>query len=379
MQNDIQTQLNKWLLSSIKQHATIIYMKNHTTIKARVQSKLINITNDVITSAILKEIIKLLVGNNTSELIQKKELDGVYKISSEQRFRYHIFAHNQGYSIIFRFMPSKIKTLKELHLPESLEHIINLNSGLVLIASESGHGKSSTLSSIVNTINHKYIKHIITIEDPIEYTYKDIKSIIEQKEIPTHIPDISHIAKSIAKESPDIVVIDKVDNATIAKQIIDLLSGGYMVIATIDAINTKDIIHKFLDYFDAYMKPQARYMLTHMLKATIVQKLIPNKNNEQVPLIEIMFQSKATQEMIRNQEENQLYKAIEKDSQTIDSITFEQSLDKLYKAGQITKDTVMQYNIKYKDDKDYKKQLRESNDTYDTYDSYDIVTDYSIK
>jgi twitching motility protein PilT len=375
MQNNIQLQLNKWLNSAIKQHATIIYMKNHTTIKARVQSKLINITQDIVTSAILKEVIKLLVGNNTSELIQKKELDGIYKISSEMRFRFHIFAHNQGYSIIFRFMPSQIKTFKQLHLPDSLNKIVDFDSGLVLIASESGHGKSTTLSSLINTINHKHIKHIITIEDPIEYTYKDIKSIIEQKEIPTHIPDISHIAKSIAKESPDIVVIDKIDNATIAKQIIDLLSSGYMVIATIDAINTKDIIHKFLDYFDSYMKPQARYMLTHMLKATIVQKLIPNKDNEQVPLIEIMFQSDTTKEMIRNQEENELYKAIESDSKTIDSITFEQSLDKLYKAGQIEKNIVMQYNIKYKDNKTYKKHLDESFDTLDTYD----ITGYTIK
>jgi Tfp pilus assembly pilus retraction ATPase PilT len=142
-----------------------------------------------------------------------------------------------------------------------------------------------------------------------------------------------------------------------------------------DAINTKDIIHKFLDYFDSYMKPQARYMLTHMLKATIVQKLIPNKDNEQVPLIEIMFQSDTTKEMIRNQEENELYKAIESDSKTIDSITFEQSLDKLYKAGQIEKNIVMQYNIKYKDNKTYKKHLDESFDTLDTYD----ITGYTIK
>jgi Tfp pilus assembly pilus retraction ATPase PilT len=273
-------------------------------------------------------------------------------------------------------MPSKIKTLKQLHLPDSINKIVDFDSGLVIIASESGHGKSSTLSSLVNTINQKHIKHIITIEDPIEYTYKDDKSIIEQKEIPTHIPDISHIAKSIAKESPDIVVIDKIDNATVAKQIIDLLSSGYMVIATIDAINTKDIIHKFLDYFDSYMKPQARYMLIHMLKATVVQKLIPNKDNDQVPLVEVMFQSETTKEMIRNQQENELYKAIEEDSKTIDSITFEQSLDKLYKAGQIEKEIVMQYNIKYKDNKIYKKHLDDSFDTdIDTYD----ISSYTIK
>jgi twitching motility protein PilT len=137
MENDIQLQLNRWLNSALKQHATVIYMKNHTTIKARVQSKLINITQDVVTSAILKEIIKLLIGNNTTELVNKKELDGIYKITSELRFRFHIFAHNQGYSIIFRFMPSKIRTLKQLHLPDSLNKIVDFDSGLVLIASES--------------------------------------------------------------------------------------------------------------------------------------------------------------------------------------------------------------------------------------------------
>jgi len=373
MQNNPKQILDKWLLSSIKQHATVIYMKNHTTIKARVQSKLIEITKDVVTSGILKEIIKLLASNNTSELLKKKELDGVYKISSEHKFRFHIFAHNQGYSIIFRYMPSKIKTIKELHLPNSLNNLTDLENGLVLIASESGHGKSSTLSSLINTINQKHIKHIITIEDPIEYTYKDNKSIIEQKEIPTHIPEINHIAKSIAKESPDIVVIDKIDSATIAKQIIDLLSSGYLVFATIDAINTKDIIHKFLDFFDSYMKPQARYMLTHMLKATIVQKLIPNKDNELIPLVEVMFQTETTKDMIRNQEEHMIYKAIEYDSKNDTSITFEQSLDKLYKAGQITKDIVLQYNIKYQEDKKFKsKNIQENHDSFD-------ISNYTIK
>jgi len=374
MNNNPKQLLDKWLLSSIKQHATVIYMKNHTTIKARVQSQLIEITKDVVTSGLLKEIIKLLVLNNTTELLKKKELDGIYKISSEHKFRFHIFAHNQGYSIIFRYMPSKIKTIKELHLPNSLNNILDLKNGLILIASESGHGKSSTLSSLINTINKQYIKHIITIEDHIEYTYKDDKSIIEQKEIPTHIPEINHIAKSIAKESPDIVVIDKIDNATIAKQIIDLLSNDYLVFATIDAINTKDTIYKFLDFFDTYMKPQARYMLSNMLKAIIIQKLIPNKENELIPLVEIMFQTDTTQKMIRNQEEHMLYKAIEYDSKTSDSITFEQSLDKLYKAGQITKDIVLQYNIKYQENKKFKDMQTDT-----IYDSYDTNLNYTIK
>jgi len=372
MQNTKQI-LDKWLLSSIKQHATAIYMKNHTTVKIRVQSRLLEITKDVVTSGTLKEIIKLLASNKTSELIEKKELDGVYKVSSEHRFRFHIFAHNQGYSIIFRYMPSKIKTLKELHLPDSLNNLTSLDSGLVLIASESGHGKSSTLSSIINNINKTYIKHIITIEDPIEYTYQDEKSIIEQKEIPTHIPDISHIAKSIAKESPDIVAIDKIDSTTIAKQIIDLLSSGYVVFATIDAINTKDIIHKFLDFFDTYTKPQARYMLTHMLKATIVQKLIPNKDNDLIPLVEVMFQTENTQKVLRDSEENLIYKTIQDDSRIVDSITFEQSLDKLYKAGQVTKDIVLQYNIRYKENKKYKHIIQDDSD------SYHIISDYTIK
>jgi len=374
-QIEIQQTLNKWLLTSIRQHATAIYMKNHTTVKIRVQSKLLEITKDVVTSSALKEIIKLLALHNTSELLKKKELDGVYKVSSEHRFRFHIFAHNQGYSIIFRYMPSKIKTIKELHLPMSLKNLTNLDSGLVLIASESGHGKSSTLSSIINSINKEYIKHIITIEDPIEYTYQDEKSIIEQKEIPTHIPNINNIAKSIAKESPDIVAIDKIDSTTVAKQIIDLLSSGYVVFATIDAINTKDTIHKFLDFFDTYTKPQARYMLTHMLKATIVQKLIPNKDEELIPLVEVMFQTERTTEMLRNKEENEIYKAIEDDSKTADSITFEQSLDKLYKAGQVTKDIVLQYNIRYQDKHSYTHIIHEKE--YDK--TYNLISDYTIK
>jgi len=337
---DAKSKLNEWLHDLIKKNGSILHIKNNSNIKARIQNKLHNISKEPINGEVLKLIIKILVINNLKVLMENKEYEGIYKLDSIHRFKFRIYTHQNGFAIVFKLLPSKIKTFKELHLPNSLQRIIDLEQGLVIISGDDSSGKSTLLATIINNINKKHSYHIITLEDHIEYIYNEELSMIEQKEIKTHTPSASKAIKSIIKEDPDVIAIDKLADNEVARHIIDLINRGYLVIITMNALTTEDTISKFLDFFDYTQKEHARHTLAYMLKAIIIQELVINKNKELLPIVEIMFHSENVKEAILDNQEDMIKSIIERDSSIYDSITFEQSLHKLYTAGQVEKDAL---------------------------------------
>ena len=330
--------LNTWLAELLKNNGSVLHIKNNSPIKARIQNQLKIIDKTPLNSELLKLILKILATTNLKVLMETKEYEGIYKLDATHRFKFRIYAHQNGFAVVFKALPSKIKTFKELHLPSSLNNLIELQQGLVIISGDDSSGKSTLLATIIDAINHKKPYHIITLEDHIEYIYNESLSSIEQKEIKTHTVSISQAIKSIIKEDPDIIVIDKLADSTVARYIIELISRGYMIIVTMNAIDTKDTISKFLEFFDPSQQDNARHTLAYMLKAVISQELIIDKNNNLLPVVEIMFQTENTKNTILNHKEEYIKQVIQNDSKEYDSITFEQSLHKLYTAGQISQD-----------------------------------------
>jgi len=338
--DNVKSQLNKYLQSLLQKNGSILHIKNNSPVKARIQNQLHTISKEPINSELLKLIIKILVTNNLKSLMENKEYEGIYKLDTTHRFKFRIYTHQNGFAIVFKALPSKIKTFKELHLPSSLQNIIDLQQGLIIISGDDSSGKSTLLATIINSINKKYNYHIITLEDHIEYIYNEELSTIEQKEIKTHTLSASKAIKSIIKEDPDIIAIDKVTDSEVARHIMDLINRGYLVIITMNALSTKDTISKFLNFFDYTQKEHARHTLAYMLKAIVLQELVLSKNKELLPVVEIMYQTDSIKEAILNKQEDNIKEIIQRDSKEYDSITFEQSLHKLYTAGQISQDAL---------------------------------------
>lgn len=336
----IKTKLDNWLKLLLDNNGSVLHIKNSSYVKGRVQNQLKIIDKTPINNDVLKHILKLLVSNNIKQLMEDKEYEGIYKISSNYRFKYRIYTHQNGYAIVFKALPSKIKTFKELHLPSTLNNLISLEHGLIIISGDNSSGKSTLLASIVNSINNSYNHHIITLEDQIEYIYNDAKSMIEQKEINTHTKDTSKAIQSIIKEDPDIIVIDKLTDSIVAKYVIDLINRGYFIILTMNASNTQDTISKFLEFFESDIQEHIRHTLAYKLRAIISQELIINKDNNLIPVVEVMYQTENITNAILNQLDEQITDIIKQDSKTYDSITFEQSFQKLYTAGQVKKEAL---------------------------------------
>jgi twitching motility protein PilT len=338
-----KSSLNQWLQELLKKNGSILHIKNNSPIKGRIQNTLQIIDKTPLNSELLKIILKLLAANNLKMLMDEKEYEGIYKLDTKYRFKFRIYTHQNGFAVVFKALPSKIKTLKELHLPSTLNSIVELEQGLVILSGDDSSGKSTLLATLLEAINQKKSSHIITLEDHIEYIYNEKLSTIEQKETKIHTLSISQAIKSIIKEDPDIIAIDQLSDSDVARHIIELINRGYLIIITMNATDTQDTISKFLEFFDATQQDNARHTLAYMLKAVISQELIISKDNILLPVVEIMFQTENTKNAILNYKESMIKDVILNDSKQNNSITFEQSLHKLYTAGQISQDRTQEH------------------------------------
>jgi twitching motility protein PilT len=274
---------------------------------------------------------------------ETKEYDGTYKYSDDLRFRVNIFEHLEGYAIAMRLIPSKIKTIEELNLPKALHKIAKLRRGLVLITGTTGSGKTSTLSAIIEEVNKSYDRHIITIEDPVEYVHKDARSIVEQRELGTHTNGFSYALRAAMREDPDIIVVGEMRDIETAESILQAVNTGHLVFSTIHTLDARETIDRFIGIFPSNEQNRVRATLAATLEAIVSQRLIKGVSGNMVPAVEIMFKSPQTQELIRQKRDNEIPDAIEKEHKSLDSITFNRALFDLTLAGKITEDQAFQF------------------------------------
>ena len=200
-------ELNSWLAILIKYQGTDLHVKSNALVRARVKGSIVPINKNPIPEHIIEGLVKSLMRDRYHSFDKIQEFDGTYTYSNEYRFRVNIYLHYGGYALNFRLIPQDIKTIEELNLPTQLHKLSKLERGLVLVTGTTGSGKSTLLASIIDEINKNSRKHIITIEDPIEYIYNDKKSIVEQREIGQHTHSFSKALRSAMREDPDVVMI----------------------------------------------------------------------------------------------------------------------------------------------------------------------------
>lgn len=289
------------------------------------------------TNDIEKMIIPLLNETNKNLLFTNKELDFSYSYKSF-RFRVNYYYSKGALAASFRLIPNKIKTIKELYLPPILENLTHFNQGLVLVTGQTGQGKSTTLASLINQINNNYHKHIITIEDPIEYVYPKGKSIISQREIGKDTLHWNYALKSVLREDPDVILIGEMRDQETIKSALNISETGHLVFSTLHTSTSTQTIDRIIDVFDSKEQNQIRLMLSTNLKAVICQKLIySEKYNQRFPACEILFNNSAISNLIRESKTYLIDNVILTSSQE-SMVLLEKSLFDLYQNGIITKE-----------------------------------------
>jgi len=317
-------------------------------------------------------LVKALTGESYADFQETKEFDGAYQLDENNRFRVNIYMHLGGLAIAFRLIPSSIMTIESLNLPKALHKLAHLRRGLVLVTGTTGSGKSTTLSTIIEEINTTYSRHIITIEDPIEYVHNDVKSIVEQRELGTHTESFARALRAAMREDPDIIVVGEIRDLATAESILQAVNTGHLVFSTIHTLDARETIDRLIAIFPTAEQNRVRATLAATLEAVISQRLIQGIDGNMVPAVEMMFKSPLVRELIRTSRDHEILDAIEKEDISFDSISFNRALFDLTLIDKITEEQAYQFATSPSDlrllftmSEDYEKKVKQNKSEYD--------------
>lgn len=306
----------------------------------RVDGKLFPFTEDaVLTPAMAVEMSDAILTEEKKKiLVEEGQVDFSYNFEDKVRFRVNAF-YQQGYvSVAFRLISNKIRTLEELNMPETLYDFTKFSQGLVLVVGPTGHGKSTTLAALINEINTTQEKHIITIEDPIEYVYQQDRCIIEQREIFQDSKSFQSALKAVFREDADIVLLGEMRDLDTISTTLTAAETGHLIFATLHTNDSAQTIDRIVDVFPAHQQSQVRAQLANVLVAVVSQRLLPKVDGEgRAPAVEIMIKNSAIENLIRENKPYQIDNVIET-SLEHGMVTIDKSLTDLVKKGIVSVD-----------------------------------------
>ena len=340
---NLEQRLNSWLTMLIESDGADLHIKSNSPIRARVKSDIVLLSNEKIDAKTIEDLVKMITGDGYDKFRETKEFDGAYALDQKYRFRVNIFMHLGGYALAFRLIPSYIRTIEELNLPTALHKLAHLRRGLVLVTGTTGSGKSTTLASLIEEVNKTYNRHIITIEDPIEYVHADVKSIVEQRELGMHTNSFSRALRAAMREDPDVIVVGEIRDIATAESILQAVNTGHLVFSTVHTLDARETVDRLIAIFPAEEQNRVRETLAATLEAVISQRLIQGISGDMIPAVEMMFKSPQIQELIRHKRDHEIPDALEKEGISFDSMTFNRALFDLTLAGKITEEQAYQY------------------------------------
>lgn len=339
----IQQELNRWLYMLIDAQGADLHIKSNSPLYARLKSDIVMLSEETPDDEMMHRLVALLTRGDIEKFKKKRDLDGAYKLDDRYRFRFNIYMHINGISIAFRLIPDVFQSIEDLNLPPAIAKLADLRRGLVLVTGTTGSGKTTTLATIIEMINRRHPRHIITIEDPVEYVFKDKKSIIEQRELGAHTLSFAKALRAAMREDPDIIMVGEIRDLPTAEAIIQAVNTGHLVFSTVHTLNAQETVDRLVGLFPANEQNRVRQVLAGTLEATISQRLIEAVDGKMIPAVELMFKSPLVQELIRSNRDDELPDAIAKEGTMYGSVSFDSALLDLILSGKITEERAYQY------------------------------------
>jgi twitching motility protein PilT len=287
------------------------------------------------TSNALRHILK--DHERLEEFDREGEVDFAYAISGLARFRVNAFRQRGSVSIVARAIPFSIRTVEELNLPPVIRTLAEEERGIVLLTGTTGSGKSTTLAAMVDHINQTRPRHIVTIEDPIEYLHRDRKSIINQREVGFDTTSFKRALRRVLRQDPDVILIGEMRDEETVQTALSAAETGHLVLTTVHTVDATESINRLLDFFPPHQQQQVRAMIAGTLKGVVSQRLIPNVDGSgRVAVCEVLAMTGRVRDMIKDPAlTNRLHEVIE-EGEYYGMQTFDQALLGHLQAGRIT-------------------------------------------
>lgn len=330
---------------AIELHASDVHLSVGIPPSARITGEIVPISEGKLTpsevSQIAKEITSELQWNS---MMTHGEVDFAYSIPKLGRFRVNVFHQRGSVAIAARILNLRIPAPEELGIPQSVVDMTDKRRGLILVTGATGSGKSTTLASLINVINHKYPYHIITLEDPIEYLHSHDKSIVNQREIGTDSMDYASALRAALRQDPDVILVGEMRDLETISIAVTAAETGHLVFSTLHTVGAASTIDRIIDVFPPYQQQQIRTQLADVLECVVSQQLIPKADGKgRVASIEVMLSNGAIRNHIRESKTFQI-PTVMQTNRKMGMLTMDDALYELFLAGKISADNALYFS-----------------------------------
>lgn len=343
---DSQLRIELLLEEVVKKKASDLHIQVGLPPMLRVDGHLAPIPNTpVLNEETIETLVFSILDDDQKQILLKdKEFDFSFAFGDLGRFRVNAFHERGNLAAALRLIPNEILTPEQLGLPSIINKFSQYPRGLVLVTGPTGSGKSTTLAALVDKINTERAEHIITIEDPIEYTHKSKKSVVVQREVHYDTYSFSAALRSALREDPDVVLIGEMRDLETIASAITIAETGHLVFATLHTNSASQSIDRMIDVFPPHQQPQIRAQLSNILMAICSQRLIPAIGGGRVAAAEILFATPAVRNIIREGKTHQLEAVIQTGSE-FGMQSMDKTLVNLIHAGTITYEEARNYAV----------------------------------
>ncbi len=287
--------------------------------------------------AILKDTAK------TKEFAEEGEADFSYELKGVSRFRVNAFRQRGKVSIACRAIPLAVRTIDDLGLPEVMHELAEIPRGIILLTGTTGSGKSTTLAAMIDHINSTRARHVVTLEDPIEYLHPDKESIINQREIGSDTKSFAQAMRRVLRQDPDVILVGEMRDEETVHTALSAAETGHLVLSTLHTLDASETINRIIDFFPPHLQQQARVMLASTLKGAISQRLVPRADVEgRVAVAEIMVTTGRIQDLILNPEETGRITEVIAEGGFYGMQTFDQALLGHVERGEVSEEVAME-------------------------------------
>ena len=309
--------------------------------KYRRDGEITSMNDNVMTEDDCLAMARYLAGVEFDNFMKVGELDSADTFVGN-RCRIHLFLQQGVPSLALRLLREEIPVLENLSLPPAVAPLVDLHKGIVLVTGETGSGKSTTLAALMDAINHRFCRHIVTLEDPVEYVYKPDKCAINQREVGKETQSFAAGLRASLREDPDVILIGEMRDQETIETAITAAETGHLVFGTLHCGSASDAVDRIVQVFPEAAQAQIRLQLSMTLQAVLTQQLVPKKGGGRALAAEFMVVTDAIRNLIRSGNTPQIANAVAT-SVAIGGQTMDQALVKLVRSGQITRETAMHY------------------------------------
>jgi twitching motility protein PilT len=324
------------LKTAVDGGASDVHLKISTPVIFRINRQLLAIECPVPTEDWMNNVVQQMTPAHLRKRVeQEREADFSYFVPDIGRFRTNLFQQRGQWCLAMRYVKTHVPSFEELGLLEQTKKIAESPRGIVLLAGSTGCGKSTTLAAMIEHINANFKKHIVTLEDPIEYVFEDNQCVIEQREVGLDTLSFHHALKHILRQDPDIIMIGEMRDSVSFTSAMSAADTGHLVLSTLHTTNASQSVSRILDFFKADEREQIRRQLSGTMQAVVCQRMVTTLEGAMTPALEIMINTPTVRKLIEENRLDKLAAAIETGGED-GMINFNQALFNLVKQGKVS-------------------------------------------